>query len=174
MTKNKSGSASARKARPADTFDGLDVALEPGEVPAASDLVLTVETPPAPLRKRGSRTPRVPAVEKTSTQKRVRESAVVAAPAIRPAVPIHQIYFRDDQRSSLDPDLIPCNNSGQSAALLEFEVFERLMGQGAVGMGSAPQWGAVSWKFFAKTGLRRAPTGFDNLVLDPALLAAFS
>ncbi len=154
MSKDKSRSASVIKAKPADTFEGLEVAVEYGAPPVADDFSPAVEARPAKPRQRGARTPRVPAVEKAKTPSRGRRLAVPAEAASSPAVPIHQIYFRDDQRQGLDADLVPYNNSGQAGALLEFEVFERLMGAG--GMGSAPRWGAVSWKFFAKTGLRGA------------------
>jgi hypothetical protein len=161
MSKDKNGSASARKSKSAESFDGLDLVLEQGAMPTASDFSLPVEAPTvegqtAKPRPRGARTPRASTAAKTRAPKRGRLVAVQteAQAPIPAAVPIHQIYFRDDQRQSLDPDLLPHNNSGQAGALLEFEVFERLMGAG--GMGSVQRWGAVSWKFFAKTGLSGA------------------
>jgi len=154
MSKDKSGTTTVRKAKPAKALDDLDMTVEHSAPPTASDSSLSVKALPAQPRQRGARAPRVSAVGKTRPPKQGRVVAVQTEAPTPAAVPIHQIYFRDDQRQSLDEDLLPYNNSGQAGALLEFEVFERLMGEG--GMGSAPRWGAVSWKFFAKTGLRGA------------------
>jgi hypothetical protein len=66
-------------------------------------------------------------------------------------IPVFQIHFEEAQRVSLDPDLIPYDNAGRCGPLREFEVFERLAADDGVQL--SPLWGAVSWKFFAKTGL---------------------
>jgi hypothetical protein len=66
-------------------------------------------------------------------------------------IPVFQIHFDEAHRVSLDPDLIPYDNAGRCGPLREFEVFERLAADEGVQL--SPLWGAVSWKFFAKTGL---------------------
>ena len=164
MSKDKSGSTTVRKAKPADAFDDLDMTVEHIAPPTASDFSLGVEALPAQPTKRRARTPRVSAVAKTRTTKRGQVVAIKTEAPIAAAVPIHQIYFRDDQRQNLDVDLLPYNNSGQAGALLEFEVFERLMAAG--GMDSVPRWGAVSWKFFEKTGMRGADLA-SQIQADP-------
>lgn len=63
---------------------------------------------------------------------------------------IFQIYYRDDQIQHLEPEFIPYNNCGILNPLLEFGVFRRILNKNLAG--KAPLWGAVSWKFAAKTG----------------------
>jgi hypothetical protein len=101
---------------------------------------------------------------------------ITLEPVVAPAqpAPVYQIYFRDDQRDGLDPDLIPYDNAGQAGALREFEVFERLHADEGVRL--ARHWGAVSWKFFMKTGLSGeeltrqmdAAPGFDLYYCNPS------
>ncbi len=89
-------------------------------------------------------------------------------------IPVFQIHFEEAHRSNLDPDLIPYDNAGRCGPLREFEVFERLATDDGVQL--APLWGAVSWKFFAKTGLSgealaqtlKEHAGYDLYYCNPA------
>lgn len=64
---------------------------------------------------------------------------------------IWQIYFKDEQAINLDPSFEPFNNAGVQASTLEFDVFQRLWRTNKVA--ELHRWGALSWKFFQKTGL---------------------
>ena len=66
-------------------------------------------------------------------------------------VSIFQIYFEAAQLEQLDPGFIPWDNAGHDSLLREFDVFERLAAEPGVQI--APLWGALSWRFFEKTGL---------------------
>ena len=68
-----------------------------------------------------------------------------------PEVAVYPIHFEPSQRASLDPAFIPLDNAGRVDPLFEFAVFERLAADDGVRL--APMWGAVSWRFGAKTGL---------------------
>lgn len=67
------------------------------------------------------------------------------------AIAIYQIYFKPEQRGSLDPQFIPLDNAGHPDPLREFAVFERLSQE--EGTRLAPLWGALSWRFGSKTSL---------------------
>jgi hypothetical protein len=115
--------------------------------------------------------PAVPAVRKSAARRKAATTSPDAAPMlavveVEPVpsgglsdplteaphqVPVFQIFFEAAQRSNLDPGFLPCDNAGQNGPLREFNVFERLAAEEA--MRIAPLWGAVSWKFSAKTGL---------------------
>lgn len=77
--------------------------------------------------------------------------ALVKAAKQRPALPIHQIYFKAEQLAGLDPAFVPLDNAGRDDPLREFAVFERLAAEAA--QRQAPLWGALSWRFGEKTGL---------------------
>lgn len=67
---------------------------------------------------------------------------------------IHQIYYRSNQRSAIDPEFVPYDNAGEKSPLLEFLVFKKIHREYG---GSSPSlWGAVSWKFGNKTGITGA------------------
>lgn len=67
------------------------------------------------------------------------------------SLPIYQIYFSPEQRPALDDAFIPLDNSSSTDPLHEFAVFERLARD--EGLQLAPLWGALSWRFGAKTGM---------------------
>lgn len=64
---------------------------------------------------------------------------------------VFQIYFDPAQQSALDPAFVPYDNSARTTEALEFDVFRRLAASASVK--SHSHWGAVSWRFFEKTGL---------------------
>jgi hypothetical protein len=105
-----------------------------------------------------------------------------AVPSVSPALtdlltknvdPIYQIYFDPSHTAKLDPSFIPFSNAGNTDALREFSVFEQLAQQ--AGPQKARLWGAVSWRFEAKTGLTGAAfrqaieekPGFDLYYCNP-------
>lgn len=55
------------------------------------------------------------------------------------------------QEARLDPAFTPFNNQGVAARSLEFDVFQRLWRDEATA--DLSRWGALSWRFGAKTGL---------------------
>ena len=134
----------------------------------AADRPMTVDLPvplpaplpdplPAPRNKPAQRKPTragilpdAPAVLQDPADPLLDTLPALAADAPQP-VPIFQIHFDPAQRAGLDPKFIPYDNAGQDSPLREFEVFERLAAEEGVRV--APLWGAVSWKFFDKTGL---------------------
>lgn len=67
------------------------------------------------------------------------------------AVKIFQIYYKDGQRTLLDSSFEPLDNSGRSDPFLEFAVFQRLFG--GLDFSGDGYYGALSWRFFEKTGL---------------------
>jgi hypothetical protein len=72
---------------------------------------------------------------------------------------VFQIYFDPTQQSALDSAFVPYDNSARTTEALEFDVFRRLAASASVK--SHSHWGAVSWRFFEKTGL----TGRELLAL---------
>lgn len=64
---------------------------------------------------------------------------------------VFQIHFSPSQQSALDPAFVPYDNAAKTTEALEFDVFRRLAASRSVG--SLTHWGAVSWRFFEKTGL---------------------
>lgn len=111
----------------------------------------------------------------TSAVRKKAAAATTTAPAkpraVRPK--IFQIFYREEQRSSLDPAFIAYDNSGIKSPLLEFDVFRRILTRGLAG--KAPLWGVVSWKFGLKTELSgaqliahlRANPGCDAYYCNP-------
>lgn len=99
-----------------------------------------------------------PVVAKRAAVKKVAK-AVLSAVAMPVPVPdklrLFQIYYRPEQRAALDPAFEPYNNQGDNSALLEYNVFRKILQSGQ--MQDAALWGALSWKFQEKTGL----TGTD-------------
>lgn len=87
--------------------------------------------------------------------------------------PIYQIYFDPAQTAKLDPSFTPYSNAGKTDALREFAVFEQLAQH--ADLKKARLWGAVSWRFEAKTGLTGAAfrqaieekPGFDLYYCNP-------
>jgi hypothetical protein len=65
---------------------------------------------------------------------------------------IFQIYFQGEQRSQIDSAFVAYDNAEKTTEVLELDVFRRLNGSASVR--SLSHWGAVSWRFFEKTGLR--------------------
>ena len=74
--------------------------------------------------------------------------------AITAPIRIFQIYFEPWQRELLDPVFYPLDNSKSTSELMEFAVFEQLQ-RNAVTQG-AELWGALSWRFSEKTGMKGA------------------
>lgn len=120
-----------------------------GKAPARKAATRKVASPPAVEAAEPAPRPAAP-VRKAPAR---RAAANDASVAVRPeqAQPIYQIYFRPDQRPGLDAAFIPLDNAGHDDALREFAVFERLGAD--EGLRLAPLWGALSWRFGAKTGL---------------------
>ena len=107
------------------------------------------KTRPTPARKRS------PAGVKRAAAGATVSDSAAPAEAHRalhaPEVAVYQIHFEPSQRASLDPAFIPLDNADRVDPLFEFAVFERLAADDGVRL--APMWGAVSWRFGAKTGL---------------------
>ena len=133
--------------------------------------------PSEPLKTPGRPEPVIAAVPKKSASKArgaAQKSKAVAAPAAGPEVALYQIYFDQAQRVALDPAFIPLDNAGHADPLFEFSVFERLAADEGVRL--APLWGAVSWRFGAKTGMSgqqwldhiRQHPGFDLYFCNPS------
>lgn len=66
-------------------------------------------------------------------------------------IKIHQVFYRDEQRTLMDVAFEPLDNRAYSDEALEFAVFERLYGSGS--FVDADYFGALSWRFNEKTGL---------------------
>lgn len=64
---------------------------------------------------------------------------------------VFQIHYLDEQIPYLDKEFIPYNNAGDADPLLEFNVFRKIASSGIVDR--CLLWGAVSWKFYQKTGV---------------------
>ncbi len=117
-----------------------------------------------PIAKPTAKPTAQPAVKAVAAKKVAAKKVAVAKPAAK-AVPapaaaaaklrLFQIYYRPEQRSALDPAFEPYNNQGDNSALLEYNVFRKILQSGQVQ--GAELWGALSWKFQEKTGL----TGTD-------------
>lgn len=86
---------------------------------------------------------------------------------------IYQIYYREPQKAELDPAFEPYDNAGELSPLLELAVFRKLAAQPETA--KLAYWGAMSWKFGDKTGLKgealleimRANPGFDAYFCNP-------
>ena len=149
-------------------------AKKPAEkkVSVAASPEKTVKKPRAPRK-----TP-VPAVPVTSVAPVLAVKAELPPPVTRlPSSPpaalrIHQVFYRQDQVPYLDPAFIPFDNSNEGNPLLEFFVFNKIAKE-------EPQttrlWGALSWKFTQKTGLKgadlvntiKANPGYDVYFCNP-------
>ncbi len=70
----------------------------------------------------------------------------------RPRCTVFQIFFDPGQRSALDPAFVSYDNASRTTERLEFDVFQRLAASASVQ--TLTHWGAVSWRFQEKTGLR--------------------
>ncbi|MFA7241072.1 MAG: hypothetical protein WC091_13265 [Sulfuricellaceae bacterium] len=129
----------------------------------------------APARKSAPAASAEPVVKQAPVEQ-ARPAKAGKAPARHTShgtVKIFQIYYRDDQRKQLDEAFVALDNSGNTSHLLEFEVFRRLAGSRVVE--GCDYWGALSWKFFEKTGLRgkevhaliEANPGYDCYFCNP-------
>jgi hypothetical protein len=67
-------------------------------------------------------------------------------------IKIAQIYFKNKHIQFLDPDFVPFDNSQRYSELLEFDVFDRIAISEKYNLNYL--WGAVSWRFGEKTGLK--------------------
>lgn len=147
--------APARAARPPRKRGSASLqAATPKTTPAPVTPPPPAPAPPPRRRQARARVPATgPQVADAANDPLVLQSiAPHEPPQVGPnQIPVFQIHFEEAQRVSLDPDLIPYDNAGRCGPLREFEVFERLAADEGVQL--APLWGAVSWKFFAKTGL---------------------
>lgn len=98
---------------------------------------------------------RKPVAKAAPAKKAPTKAKVARAPAkkaVSPATKIFQITYREDQREHVDEAFIILDNSANTSHLLEFDVFRRLAASDDVA--GCAYWGALSWKFFQKTGLR--------------------
>lgn len=68
------------------------------------------------------------------------------------SVKIFQIFYRENQKDSLDPAFTPFDNTGIEDPRLEYGVFERL--HNSEETKDADYWGAFSWKFGQKTHMK--------------------
>jgi hypothetical protein len=75
-------------------------------------------------------------------------------PALQAPIRVFQIYYEPWHRDLLDPAFVPLDNAGAKSELLEFSVFERLQAHEATQ--GAQLWGALSWRFGEKTGMKGA------------------
>jgi len=99
---------------------------------------------------------KAPAVKQQKTKLKVARSKLVK-PLVRiesDKLRLFQIYYRPEQRATLDTAFEPYNNQGEKSPLLEYNVFRKLAKSKKV-IG-ADLWGALSWKFQEKTGLSGA------------------
>lgn len=90
----------------------------------------------------------------TGRAARANRTRTAAAPAAGAGARarIFQIHYRAAQTAALDPAFEPLDNAGNTDVLLEFGVFRRLALR--ADLREAPLWGALSWKFGQKTGMR--------------------
>lgn len=108
------------------------------------------------------------ATKKSEKQKTSRRAAKKAPPA-----KVFNIYYREDQKVHLDESFVPYDNSANTSHLLEFDVFRKLLDSEETK--GVAYWGAVSWKFFQKTGLTgkdlfkviEANPGYDCYFCNP-------
>lgn len=90
-------------------------------------------------------------------------------------IALHQIYYQEEQIESLGEHVYPFNNCGISDPRLEYGVIRELHDGAAVA--GFDYWGAISWKFESKTGLKpqdlmqkiQSNPGFDAYYLNPSL-----
>ena len=147
-TKKRRGLRTVRVAAPAETVTQAEPAgalqlplASPGVKPGRRNAASKAEAASAP-------------VSMDTPIAAVLELPVTLPPGVQEApqpIPIFQIYFEAGQLQQLDPGFIPWDNAGHDSLLREFDVFERMAAEQGVQI--APVWGAVSWRFFEKTGL---------------------
>lgn len=92
----------------------------------------------------------VPSAQPIATLEVTDPPAVEAS--LRPK--IFQIFFEPWQRPLIDPLFVPLDNGGPATEYLEFDLFEQLAGSDQTA--GAGLWGALSWRFTEKTGLKGA------------------
>ena len=105
--------------------------------------------------------PKAPAKKliKPAAKKAAKPAAKAATPskphpALLAPIRVFQIYYEPWHRDLLDPAFVPLDNAGAKSELLEFSVFERLQAHAATQ--GAQLWGALSWRFGEKTGMKGA------------------
>jgi hypothetical protein len=84
--------------------------------------------------------------------------------ALQAPIRVFQIYYEPWHRDLLDPAFVPLDNAGATSELLEFSVFERLQAHEATQ--GAQLWGALSWRFGEKTGMKGAEL-LDAIAANP-------
>jgi hypothetical protein len=84
--------------------------------------------------------------------KRVATKAANEPTLSSPSVQIFQIHYKGDQKEHLDPAFTEFDNKKGEAETHEFAVFEALTKTKQAK--EADYWGAVSWRFGEKTGLK--------------------
>lgn len=94
------------------------------------------------------------AASKSGASKAVLKPASKLHPALQAQIRVFQIYYEPWHRDLLDPAFVPLDNAGAKSELLEFSVFERLQAHEATQ--GAQLWGALSWRFGEKTGMKGA------------------
>jgi len=71
---------------------------------------------------------------------------------VNDSLQVWQIFFQNEQIQRLDSAFAPLDNRHSASETHEFAVFQQLLNSGAVAQCGA--WGALSWKFHEKTGMR--------------------
>ncbi len=116
--------------------------------PKATAKKTTVQKAAKPVAK-------APAAKKVAAKKVAAKKVVAKKLAAKPAVKVFQFYTEAWQREVLDPAFVPLDNAKDAGnELREVALFERLLKDGSAK--DAPLWGAVSWQFTEKTGLKGA------------------
>jgi hypothetical protein len=122
--------------------------------PAAKVRVKTVEKAPATAPQKTLTKQASQKVAAKSAPKAVTKPASKPHPALQAPIRVFQIYYEPWHRDLLDPAFVPLDNAGAKSELLEFSVFERLQAHEATQ--GAQLWGALSWRFGEKTGMKGA------------------
>lgn len=116
--------------------------------PKATAKKTTVQKAAKPVAK-------APAAKKVAAKKVAAKKVVAKKLAAKPAVKVFQFYTEAWQREVLDPAFVPLDSAKDAGnELREVALFERLLKDGSAK--DAPLWGAVSWQFTEKTGLKGA------------------
>ena len=143
---------------------------------------VAAKKPVAAKKATPAKAPMVPAKAKPAAKPKAPPAKTKAPPkapvrnTLKPKsdVALYQIYYREDQKPHLDPDMEPYNNIGNANPLLEFNVFSKLLKSGQ--LKHLRLWGALSWKFSQKSGLTgkqlleiiRANPGYDVYYTNPS------
>jgi len=114
-----------------------------------------------------------PARKKSVSKKKMVSAANAASAQDVTDYPIYQIYFSPSQIVHLDAAFTPLDNSNQDDPLREFAVFEKLANDAR--QKKVNLWGAMSWRFAEKTGLKggelrqaiEQQPGFDLYYCNP-------